>query len=95
MPHNPYAAALDGLVLDDPVAAFFDFCRERERIRVRREAGEPPPWSADPVFQRGRFLNVFREDDRVSKAILRFARPVADDLPLLVQALLFESECYS
>ena len=27
--HNPYATALDGLILDDPVAAFFDFCRER------------------------------------------------------------------
>ena len=93
MPHNPYATALDGLVLDDPVAAFFDFCRERERVRLRREAGEPPPWSADPVFQRGRFLNVFREDDRVSKAILRFARPVAHDLPLLVQALLFARWC--
>lgn len=71
-PSNPYAAALDGLVLEDPVTAFFDFCRERERIRVLRESGAPAPWSADPVFRRGRFLNVFREDDRGSKAIVRF-----------------------
>ena len=90
---NPYADALDGLVLDDPVTAFFDFCRERERIRRLRASGAPPPWSDDPVFQRGRFLNVFREDDRGSQAILRFARPVADDLPALVHALFFARWC--
>ena len=26
-PSNPYATALDGLILPDPVRAFFDFCR--------------------------------------------------------------------
>ena len=37
--NNPYAKALEGLRLDDPVKAFFDFCREREAIRMRREKG--------------------------------------------------------
>ena len=37
--NNPYAKALEGLRLDDPVKAFFDFCREREAIRRRREKG--------------------------------------------------------
>lgn len=91
--HNPYAAALDGLQLDDPVEAFFAFCRERERVRIRREGGEPAPWSDDPIFQKGRFLNVFREDDRGSKALLAFARPVADDLPSLVHAVFFARWC--
>ena len=62
--HNPYATALDGLVLDDPVSAFFDFCREREKIRFLRKSGAPDPWTSDPIFQQGRFFNVFREDDR-------------------------------
>lgn len=90
---NPYADALHGLVLDDPVTAFFDFCRERERIRVLRQAGGPGPWSDDPIFQRGRFLNVFREDDRGSQAISRFVRPVVDDLPSLIHALFFARWC--
>ena len=51
--HNPYADALDGLFLDDPVTAFFNFCREREKIRVARESGKPQPWTNDPIFQRG------------------------------------------
>ena len=35
--NNPYANALDGLHLNDPVTAFFDYCREREKIRLLRE----------------------------------------------------------
>mmetsp|Transcript_77764 Transcript_77764/g.240949 ORF Transcript_77764/g.240949 Transcript_77764/m.240949 type:complete len:309 (-) Transcript_77764:104-1030(-) len=90
-----YAAALDGLVLEDPVAGFFDFCKEREAIRQRRESGAPGPWTQDEVLRQGRFLNVFREDDRVTKALLRFVRPVASsgDLPALVQALFFARWC--
>gem|GEM_PF-266188 len=90
---NPYATALDGLVLEDPVAAFFDFCREREKIRLLRESGAPAPWSNDPIFQRGRFLNIFREDDRGSKAIERFVKPCSQDLPSLVHALFFARWC--
>ncbi len=91
--HNPYATALDGLVLDDPVSAFFDFCREREKIRFLRKSGAPDPWTEDPIFQQGRFLNVFREDDRGSKAILRFARSLEKDLSSLTHALFFARWC--
>ena len=60
---NPYRDALVGAEIEDPVKAFFEWCIEREKIRCKREAGEAPPWTQDVVFQRGRFLNVFREDD--------------------------------
>ena len=90
---NPYASALDGLQLEDPVSAFFSFCKERENIRLNREKGRPAPWSDDPIFQRGRFLNVFREDDRGSKAIIHFANGLEKDLPLLVQSLFFSRWC--
>ena len=78
---NPYQDSLAGLEIADPVRAFFDWCIEREAIRVRREAGQPPPWSQEPVFQQGRFLNVFREDDKGTKAVRRFAEPVKAALP--------------
>ncbi|SVB47477.1 uncharacterized protein METZ01_LOCUS200331, partial [marine metagenome] len=78
--NNPYANALDGLLLEDPVASFFDFCKEREKIRIARESEKKAPWSDDPIFQQGRFLNVFREDDRGSKAIIKFAEDTGEDL---------------
>jgi hypothetical protein len=96
--NNPYMNALDGLFIESPVSAFFAFCREREAIRMRRESGAPAPWSSDPVFQRGRFLNVFREDDRSTKSILRFVKAAlaahdGGDLSTLLQALFFARWC--
>ncbi len=90
---NSYRDALVGLSLPDPVRAFFDFCREREAIRARRTAGTPRPWTADPIFQQGRFLNVFREDDKGTQAVLRFASPVKDRPTELIQALFFARWC--
>ncbi len=90
---NPYASALDGLIIEDPVIAFFNFCKERENIRIKRNNGDEFPWSNDPIFQRGRFLNVFREDDRGSKAIFQFAKNLENDLPALIHALFFSRWC--
>jgi len=91
--NNLYKKALDGLVINDPVTSFFNFCKEREKIRLERGIGGKPPWSKDPIFQQGRFLNVFREDDRGSKAILNFAKNFEEDLPTLIQALFFARWC--
>ncbi len=93
---NPYFAALDGLDLPDPVAAFYAFCRAREQVRANRETGAPPPWTNDRVLRRGRFLNVFREDDRGTRAILRLVRESGLDgsnLPALVRTLFFARWC--
>lgn len=90
-----YASALNGLQIADPVEAFFTFCKERENIRQRRENGAAAPWSDDKTFQRGRFLNVFREDDRTTKALLRFVKPVAEKgtVSELLQAVFFARWC--
>ena len=91
--NNPYAKSLDGLTLDDPVSAFFDFCKKREEIRIKRESGASPPWTHDNILKRGKFLNVFREDDRGSKAIIRFAKNYKNNLSNLVHALFFARWC--
>ena len=91
--NNPYAKSLDGLKLNNPVDAFFNFCRERENIRLLREKGYPSPWTKDSIFQKGRFLNVFREDDRGSKSILNFAQELKNDIPMLIQAVFFARWC--
>lgn len=48
------------------VEALLYFCKERESIRLKREAGEPGPWTTDEVLAKYRFCNVRRRDDRVS-----------------------------
>ena len=93
MIENKYASALDGLEIEDPVQSFFDFCKEREKIRISRENGEDFPWSTDEIFQNGRFLNVFREDDRVSKSIIKFASNLNEEPSKLINAVFFARWC--
>lgn len=45
------------------------FAREREAIRLRRAAGEPAPWTQDPILAAFRFCNIHREHDRVTRWI--------------------------
>jgi hypothetical protein len=45
---------------------FFATARERESIRRKRLAGEPPPWTDDPIFRAHRFTNVHRENDKTT-----------------------------
>jgi hypothetical protein len=41
--------------------------KEREAIRRARAVGKPWPWSKDPLFQKYRWCNVRRMDDKVSQ----------------------------
>ena len=56
---NPYAHSLDGLEIEDPVQSFFDYCKKREAVRVKRESGEAYPWSDDPIFTKRTFFKCF------------------------------------
>jgi hypothetical protein len=38
-------------------------------VRCLKEAGAPEPWTADAILQSGRFCNVRRKDDRVTRWI--------------------------
>jgi hypothetical protein len=58
----------------------------------RRAAGEPPPWTADPVLSRHRWTNVYRAADRVSQYLISdviYAGP-QDPAELVFRILLFK-----
>lgn len=42
---------------------FFRFITERYKIFLKKEAGEPRPWTEDDILDYYKFTNVFREDD--------------------------------
>jgi len=53
---------------------------EREKIRIKKERGDPPPWTDDEILQKGHFCNVRREDDPVTRWIAEhWRKPHADD----------------
>lgn len=52
--------------------AFFNFMKERECIRLQKEAGAPRPWTRDDILDTYKFTNVRRENDRTSKEFAAF-----------------------
>jgi len=61
----------------------FQWVCEREAVRVRKERGDVPPWTDDPVIAAYRFCNVRREDDRVTIWIRENIRKPFADHPYL------------
>jgi hypothetical protein len=45
------------------VDRFFSFMTDRHTIYMRKQAGAPFPWTLDPILQKYKFCNVFRELD--------------------------------
>lgn len=48
------------------LGSFFYWIRERHNIYRKRVAGEPGPWTNDPILAGYKFTNPFRENDRVT-----------------------------
>lgn len=53
-----------------PIKRLAYWITEREYIRLKKEAGEPRPWTDDEILATFRFCNARRMDDRVSQWLL-------------------------
>jgi hypothetical protein len=67
---------------------YWRFAAERQRIFVKRCAGEPPPWTKDEIIGAYRFTNVYRASDRVSQYLI--SRVIYDG-PQTVQEVFFRT----
>jgi hypothetical protein len=47
-------------------AELFHWIKERHATYLRRQAGQPKPWTSDPIIRQYRFTNVYRELDTVT-----------------------------
>lgn len=72
--------------------AFFAFMREREQVRLRKEADLPFPWTDDEILRTYKFTNIRRHHDRTSRELIRkFYSPNFDEDPysILMNCALF------
>jgi len=60
-----------------PTDRFLYWIEERHNIYLRKEAGEPKPWTDDEVLQQYYFTNPYREND---KTTVWFRRNVRDPM---------------
>ena len=65
------------LKIEASIEDLFVFAKERESIRKKKEAGQPQDtWTEDAMLKTGRFINIFREDDKTTKVIFDAAKAV-------------------
>jgi hypothetical protein len=75
---------------EQAVQDFFWNARERHAIYLRRRAGLPRPWTTDPVMDRYRITNVYRELDKTTKWFRENVRdPMRDKPEVLLATVLF------
>lgn len=63
----------------------FKYMNERELIRIKKERGDPKPWTTDPILSTFKFTNVKREDDRTTRWMRQNWTNPARGEPLNVQ----------
>jgi 5-hmdU DNA kinase-like protein len=76
---------------EDVYRAYWQFAAERQRIFLRRAAGQPGPWTDDPILRQYKFCNSYRASDRVSQFLIRDVIYRGDFLPddALMRIVLF------
>jgi len=77
--------------LRDRLDLYFYWIHERETIRMNKEVEQkPPPWTDDPILQKFKFCQVFREDDRTTRWFRTHIRdPYQDDPEVLMATVIF------
>lgn len=73
-----------------PEDRFFYWIRERHQIYLRRQRGEPRPWTDDEILQSYFFTNPYREND---KTTVWFRENVRDHLRQRPE-ILFATVCF-
>jgi len=70
---------------------FWEFAVERQNIFFKRLRGEDAPWTADPILQTYKFVNVYRASDRVSQYLIRnVIRPADSVTDTIFRVVLFK-----
>tara|TARA_R110002020_G_scaffold213289_4_gene420024 strand:+ start:842 stop:1681 length:840 start_codon:yes stop_codon:yes gene_type:complete len=51
---------------DNQIQRFFDWINQRTEIQIKKDRGDPWPWTEDKIFQEFKFTNAFRENDKTT-----------------------------
>ncbi len=73
-------------------ATYWRFAAKRQAIYLARVAGQPGPWTDDPIMRQHRFTNCYRAADRVSQYLIRHVSYAGSQQPeeIVFRTLLFK-----
>ena len=76
--------------ITDPIEFFFALAKERQTIYLRKERGDPRPWTEDGILDHYKFTNYRREQDKTTKWFRENVRDRLRDKPeVLLATVLF------
>jgi len=77
--------------IPEELSRYIYWIEERERIRYRKEdLKQEPPWTEDPILQKFKFCQVFREDDRTTRWFRAHIRqPLATEPEVIMATVIF------
>lgn len=92
LPNKTYTepSHLSPLKLTAVFDSYWRFAVERQNVFFRRLAGEPSPWTTDPIVLAHKFTNAYRASDRVSQYLVRHVI-YREDLPTSGAEVLFRT----
>lgn len=67
---------------------YWRFAAERQKIFFKRLAGQPQPWTEDPILRQFKFTNAYRASDRASQYLIRKVI-YREDLPTTKREVFF------
>lgn len=67
---------------------YWRFAAERQEVFFRRLAGDPAPWTTDPILAEYKFTNAYRASDRVSQYLIHDVI-YREDRPASVEEVFF------
>lgn len=73
---------------------YWEFAAKRQEVFFSRLAGDPAPWSSDPILQEYKFCNVYRALDRVSQYLIKeicYSDAPTEKADRLFQIILFRN----
>jgi len=71
------------------IDTYFSTARERYAIKLRKDSGQPGPWTKDQIFQDWRFCNVHREHDKTTIWFREQVRSKLKDLAVVEATMIF------
>lgn len=78
---HPVVSEVAPIQITPAYETYWRFACERQRIYMRRLAGEPAPWTSDQVLKLHRFTNAYRASDRVSQYLIKQVIYLGDQSP--------------
>lgn len=70
---------------EEAFETFFYWINERQSIYLKKSLGEPKPWTEDEYFQKWKFCNVFRTQDRQTEFMMdNIIKPHMEESPALM-----------